>query len=86
MVYVTGLILTILHYGKNSGRRADAECDLEGYLEYQQKVRYRIFPFLGRTIYSKYRIGISLNNFTFSVMESFRNGKNGGFKRINVKR
>ena len=42
----TGLFLTILLMARILGEERMLSRDLEGYLEYQQKVRYRLFPFL----------------------------------------
>ena len=43
---LTGLTLTILLMARIVGEERMLSRDLECYLEYQQKVRYRLFPFL----------------------------------------
>ena len=43
---LTGLTLTILLMARILGEERMLSRDLEGYLEYQQNVRYRLFPFL----------------------------------------
>jgi protein-S-isoprenylcysteine O-methyltransferase Ste14 len=43
---LAGLALTLLLMGRARGEEAMLARDLEGYREYMQKVRYRLFPFL----------------------------------------
>jgi protein-S-isoprenylcysteine O-methyltransferase Ste14 len=43
---LTGLTLTILLMARILGEERMLSRDLEGYLAYQQKVRYCLFPFL----------------------------------------
>ncbi|MGA2122622.1 MAG: hypothetical protein ABSG49_11390 [Methanoregula sp.] len=43
---LAGLALTVLLMARTRGEEAMLERELEGYREYTQKVRYRLFPFL----------------------------------------
>jgi|GEM_PF-3433253 protein-S-isoprenylcysteine O-methyltransferase Ste14 len=43
---LAGLVLTVLLIARTRGEEAMLGRELEGYREYTQNVRYRLFPFL----------------------------------------